>query len=362
MSSLIARNEAFLRNIYNKGPFEGHAFCLHAASTPIHSLEHGDYTLSDRPVSEWVPWIVDNYRRQLDVLEAAGDDSVPTAKLSTGTHIYAAAFGCPVHLFEESNSAALPLVRTAREADALPEPDIWKQPVLYRVFELGDLVRNELGTNFYFGPCDVQSGFDTACLIWNKQDFFMAMMDEEEAPAAERLIQKCARLLKTFLLELRREFPNMSPCHCPAAWAPPERAPWLSNDECGAVNNETYRRFIQPELLDLAETFGGLGVHCCADAEHQFPLFNEVPGFYAFNRVPARRGWDPILEHFGGPEAPVHVISWISDADIRRLIDNAPVGTRFIFVRDVTHVDQGRRWLDDMRAHCPRTDSVTVAG
>ena len=173
-----ARNETFLRNIYRKGPFERQGFCVHATGVPLHEWEGYDYTLSEAPIREWVPWVVENYERQVRMLDEVGDDSVPVAKLGTGTQLYAAAFGCPVHTYEDTNPCALPLVRAAEEADALEVPDIWGTRELSRVFELGKLVQAELGEDAYIGPCDVQSGFDTASLIWNKEDFLLAMTDE----------------------------------------------------------------------------------------------------------------------------------------------------------------------------------------
>jgi hypothetical protein len=164
-----------------------------------------------------------------------------------------------------------------------------------------------------------------------------------------RLAAKSARLLKAFLVAWRREFPTCSPCHCPTVWTPPELGPWISNDECGGVNRRTYSELIQPELIDLAQTFGGLGMHCCAAAEHQFAAFKEIPGFYAFNRVAAKKGWDPLLEHFAGPRTPVHVLAWISDQDVQRLISNAAPGTRFVFEHSAGSLDDAKLWLERMR-------------
>ena len=110
-----------------------------------------------------------------------------------------------------------------------------------------------------------------------------------------------------------------------------------------------------PELVDLSRTFGGLGMHCCADAEHQFPSFRKIPNFYAFNRVAAKHGYDPILEHLGGPQGPVHVL-WSDDTTIERLIKTAPEGTRFIFNRSFEEVDEAKAWLEKMRKISPRTD------
>jgi len=339
----------FLTALYQRETSARPAYIAVPPLTPIHQMPGYDFTISDQPVSAWVKPLVENYQMRLRYHEALGDDAVPLAKIGTGTHLYAAAFGCTVHRFENDNPCAVPCVLSVADADKLTEPDIWSSPTLYRVFELARLVRDELGPDVPLGPPDMQSGFDTAALVWDKADFLCALADPDTAPAARRVIDICARLFKRFITELYREFPGMSPCHCPSAWSP-NLGPWLSNDECGAISCAHFREFALPELIDLAESFGGLGMHCCADAEHQFDLFRTIPHFYAFNRVAAKRGYLPILDTLGGPDGPVHVLQWISNEQIRELRTQAPAGTRFIFCHDVTSVDEGRVWLEQMRA------------
>lgn len=348
-SDRIKKNQAFLRNIYSKGPFQGHGFVCSPQIISIVELNDYDFTISCKPVKNWVPWVVENYTRQIKLLEAVGDNNVPCARLGTGTHIYAATFGCDVHKFRDDAPCALPLVHNAEEADRLTVPEISKSPTLYRIFELGEAVQKELGKDVLLGPPDMQSGFDTAALIWNKQDFYCAMMDDNDKESVKRLVDKCAHLFKTFLTKFRKEFPNCSTCHCPSVWAPPEMGPWLSNDECGAISIEAFKEFCLPELIDLSESFGGLGMHCCANAEHQFESFKKIPNFYAFNRVAAQKGYEPIIQHFGGPDAPVHVLAWISEDDIERLVTNAPEGTRFIFELLDATIDDAKAWLEKMR-------------
>ena len=134
--------------------------------------------------------------------------------------------------------------------------------------------------------------------------------------------------------------------------------PWLSNDECGAFSTVMFEEFCLPELVDLAEPFGGLGMHCCAAAEHQFPSFGKIPNLYAFNRVAARQGYDPILEHFGGPDAPVHALGWVPEQTALDLMHRAPPGTRFIFNLMGAGVDDAKAWLAKMRQVSPRTSPV----
>jgi hypothetical protein len=194
----------------------------------------------------------------------------------------------------------------------------------------------------------MQTGFDIANLIWDKSDLLCAMLLEPEA--VKRLSAKCALLLKTFLIELRKEFPTMSPCHCPGNWTPPEMGPWVSNDEVGIMSPEMFEEFCLPELNDLCDTFGGVGMHCCADAEHQFQGFKKIKNFYGFNRVASKRGYLPLLEHFGGPNAPVHCLGWLSDDTIEALVTKAPVGTRFIFQQKGGDDETAAKWLAKGRA------------
>ncbi len=350
----MTKNETFLRRLYGADTVSRPAFTSVPALKGVIDHPDGDYSVSRAPIERWVRWAVENYRARARCAEALGDDTVPVARLSTGTHLYAAAFGCEVVTPEDSNPFALPLVRTAEEADRLEEPDIWTSPGLYRVFELARLVRRELGDEAWLGPCDMQTGFDIAAQVWNKTDLFIAMTDPRQKPAVHRLAAKCARLLETFLAALRAEFPRMSLCGCPTVWSPPELGPWPSNDECGAVGVGMFEEFMLPELIALSERFGSIGMHCCAAADHQFESFKKIPHFYAFNRVPplgsGETGFDSAVLTLGGPTGPVFVLGWISVDVVEHVLRIAPEGTRFIFQQVVADVDEGKRNLDRMCA------------
>lgn len=341
----VTANISFLDSIYRKGPFQGHGYLCQPPWPPL--AERGDYTLSQQPVTEWVPGIVAHYETQVQWLEELGDHSVPIAHVGTGTQLYAAAFGCPVHEYENDNPCALPLARNSAEADAVAEPDVWSCPGLVRVFELCEALQRELGPDVILGPPDMQTGFDTAALIWEKSDFYLAML--LEPAAVHRLVAKCGHLFRQFLLELRRQFPTMVPGHCPRGYVPPDLGFWASNDECGAFNTALFEEFCLPEMIELSETFGSFGMHCCADAEHQFESFKQIPNFYAFNRVPGRKGWAPLLEHFEGPDSPVHVLGWVDAAQVKRFREQAHPETRFIFVHGAPDLDNAKQWLGQVR-------------
>ena len=357
MPSVIQRKQ-FLTDLYKRSPVDRHALICTPPVLSLWDWPGGDYSISERPMSSYVELIAEQYRDEVKFHDDIGDDGVAIARLMTGTHIFAAAFGAPVHRFTDNNACALPYINTAEEADGVAEVKVFNSPILMRVFELARLMQKELGKDAPLGPCDMQSGFDTACLVWEKSELFMAMYGtDEEKAAVKRLVAKCALTFKQFLTEFRKEFGVVNPCHCPGTWVPPDMGPWLSNDECGALSVEAFEDFCLPELVDLAPTFGGLGMHCCAQAEHQFASFNKIPGFYGFNRVAAQQGYEPILQHFQGKASPVHTLAWIDENTITRLVQLAKPDTRFAFVLMGEPRDKAKAWLERLRPVAGRARS-----
>ncbi len=353
MTGIEQRNRVFLRDLF-AGPFPGHGIIV--TSPDFRSTgAGGDFVISDRPVGEWVPQATESYECQVRYLEALGDDSVPyVTALNTNTGVFAAAFGCPVHVYEKDTpAAATPIVSTAEEADGLPDPDL-SAPTLARVFELAALMRKELGPDAPLGVPDIQSPFDIAALIWNKQDFFVAL--HEEPDAVKRLVDKCGRLLKRFLIEFKNEFPECNLCHCPVGWAPPELGCWLSEDEVGSLSPAMFDEFCRPWLVSLSETFGGIFIHCCAQADHQYPGFKKIPNLRGLNRVFQKPGPRPAIEAFAG--TTVLIQGWENEESINRMLDMALPETRFLFNLHGCSLEEAKPLYERLRTRCPRGDRV----
>lgn len=72
----------------------------------------------------------------------------------------------------------------------------------------------------------------------------------------------------------------------------------LSEDEAGSISPEQFSVFALPYLRRLSERYGGIGIHCCADAGHQWRFFRELPGLRYLNLVcPPTR---PAEQYIGG--------------------------------------------------------------
>jgi hypothetical protein len=237
------------------------------------------------------------------------DDTVPCLDPWTGTELFAEAFGCPVHRPADNNPFALPLVRSAAEADRLAVPSLDAEP-LERVFEMADELRQWAGGGAVMRLPDLQSPLDVAALIWEKQSFYPTLLDEPEA--VERLSAKVRALQFAFLDEWFSRYGRPAAAHYPDYLLP--RGVSLSVDEVGAMSPALFERCVAPELAAFANRYGGIGVHCCAHARHQWDGFARVPGLLLLNlnqpapvlREAYRRferivpqwhyGWDPGAE------------------------------------------------------------------
>jgi hypothetical protein len=343
-------NRAYLEALFSGAPV-GHAIVMDAPG-PVRS-PLGDFAIGSRPIEGYRDFGLRRFEAQVRHSEAIGDDCVPTVITNTNTGIFASAFGCPIHEYAaDTNAAAMPVVSSAEEADALPEPSL-EAPALRRVFEYARMMREAVGPDVPIAVPDIQSPFDIAALIWEKEDFFLALRSDPEA--VERLVGKCERLLCRFLDTYRAEIGEVSFCHCPpGAWAPPDLGVWLSEDEVGSISPAMFERFCAPSLRRLSDRYGGLFMHCCAFAAHQYDGFRKLPKLRALNRV---------FNDAGGPRQAllalpdqVFMVAWTAEEKIYEILEVAPPTTRFLFDMGPEPLEAAKATFERLRARCPRVE------
>ena len=229
-------------------------------------------------VEERVAWSLAAYRRQVELMEWLDDDALPFLDPYTGTEIFARAFGCPAHLPENHMPFALPRVRGAREARGLKPPSL-EHPALAEVIEIADRLRAAEPGALMRLP-DIQSPFGIAALVWEKADFLAAMILE---PAAVKELAAMAEALLSDFLDLWfARYGHECVAHHPAYYVP--RGVTMSDDEAGAINAGMYAEFVLPGINRLSERHGRwLGIHCCAQARHQWPHFKALTGLSVLN-------------------------------------------------------------------------------
>lgn len=262
-------------------------------------------------------------------VELVEDDTVPFLSNITGTEIFAEAFGCTVHRPDDDMPFALPLVRSAAEADRITLPELSTSSLAY-LFEIGDELFRRGGPYAIMKPVDIQSPMDIVALIWDKSDLFCAMIETPDA--VKELAGKVRTLIIEFFDEWFKRYGTIFVSHYPDYVM--HGGITMSVDEVGAVNPEMFREFFRDELTLLADHFGGLGIHCCADSRHQWSNFRDLPGLKVMNHnvPPARNAREYLLDaaRFYGDRVAFVPIGWSPDGDSETWPAQFPAGTRIV--------------------------------
>jgi hypothetical protein len=231
-------------------------------------------------MDKFFDYIVHKNRVQMDSLQWLDDDRVPYISATIGTDNFAHAFGCPVIYPENNNPFARPVIFSARELVKLKKPKL-ENSSLMEILEYGHKLQAAAPGVLLQLP-DVQSPLDIAALVWEKSNFFMAFYDEPQA--VKDIIAMCAELLTEFLELWFETFGKEFIAHYPDYYMP--YGITLSEDEIGSISTAQFEEFAYPAILELSKHFGGrIGIHCCANAMHQWGVLKSVPGLVMINLV-----------------------------------------------------------------------------
>ncbi|MCS7264785.1 MAG: hypothetical protein NZ805_08140 [Armatimonadetes bacterium] len=341
MTAKEKKNRQFLSDLFC-GEFRGHAvICVPPL---VSATQMGDYAISKEPIKKWVSWALRNYELMLEWHQVLDDDSVPYVPLTVSKGLFAAAFGCPLQQFEGSLVTVRPIVYSPQEADKLPIPSL-DAPPISRFFEMAEIVRQQVGPKVPIGVSEIQSPFDIAALIWNKEHLYEALVENPDSVL--RLVEKCHILLKNFLNEFKSRFGEVNFCHYPYAWAPPDAGCWLSENKVGCISAHIFESFCLPFLRDLSETFGGLFVCCHAYADHQYGNFLKIPNLRGFNRDLRATDVQLLIDTFAG--RAVLIIAGATEGQIYNLLKMAKPNSRFLFNLSASNLEEAKVLLERIR-------------
>jgi len=221
-----------------------------------------------------------SYEAAMSRLDWLQDDFIPYATCVTGTEIFAEAFGSKVIKPDNTNPFALPFITKSSEVAKLKIPTL-EDSSLYYLFDIADKLKEICGNDALLGLIDVQTPMDIAALIWDKNHFFIAMLDEPEA--VKELAHKISQLYFAFFDEWFRRYGAEFIAHYPDYYMPSGFT--YSEDEVGAVSPETFEELFLPELIEISDRYGNVGMHCCAHAKHQWDNFKKIPNLKMINLV-----------------------------------------------------------------------------
>jgi hypothetical protein len=298
-------------------------------------------------VQERIDWAWSQYARQMEQLAWLRHDTIPFLEPYTGTEIFAEAFGCPVQRFEDTMPFARPLIHSAREVASLRVPDIGAPP-LATLFAIADELRRRAGPGAMMKLVDIQSPMDIAALIWDKNEFYIGIHESPEA--VKELAAKVSALLTNFMDEWFRRYGTDFIAHFPSYYMP--KGITLSEDEVGSVNREMFERFFLPELEALSNRYGGLGMHCCAHARHQWASFAKIPNLRLLNLVQPNDTLRAAWAFFADKVPQMH--SWFGDGPAWTWPAQYPAGARMVMRTEATTVAEAQETADKLWAACGR--------
>lgn len=229
---------------------------------------------------ERIDWALRIWEYRMAEAEYLHDDRIPHLKNITGTEVFAEALGCEVFRPDTDMPCARHRITEPEEVDDVEVPEIFDSTLAY-LFEIGDTLRARSAPDAVVQPVDIQSPMDIAALVWEKVEFLTAMIEEPEA--VEVLAEKAHALLTAFMDEWFRRYGVEHVAHYPDYYM--SGGLTLSEDEVGVVDPAMFRRFFLPHLNRLSARYGGLGIHCCASARHQWENFKSVEGLRVLNLV-----------------------------------------------------------------------------
>jgi hypothetical protein len=144
---------------------------------------------------------------------------------------------------------------------------------------MADELSRRAGPGALFRLVDLQSPMDVAALIWEKTDFYTALLENPDAVVG--LVDKIKTLQFAFLDEWFRRYGQEFIAHYPDYYMP--YGITLSVDEIGAVSGRMFLKYFLPELNQFSARYGALGMHCCANARHQWQHFKGISGLRLLN-------------------------------------------------------------------------------
>lgn len=287
-------------------------------SAPVNTCVVIDYDLTNeigpRPwpyqgaMKERLEWASRAYQKRQEMCSWLEDDSVPALHPYTGTELFAQAFGCPVHESGDNMPFARPLLTDLSGLSRLKQPDV-HSGVLGEVFELAERLRQRNGREALVQLPDIQSPVDIAALICEKSEFLVAMITDPEAVQA--LVEMTERTLTEFLDEWFKAFGTDYLAHFPNYFM--RGGLTLSEDEVGAISGPLFEAFCLAPLNRLSQRYGGIGIHCCANARHQWTGFEQVEGLRLVNFVQPKPVIQEAYRRFAGRAVQMH--SWCGDGE-----------------------------------------------
>lgn len=296
---------------------------------------------------ERLDWILKKYSIQLEMLEWLEDDKIPFLDMLTGTEIFAECFGCKISYPKDNTPFALSAISSSEDALKMKKPKLEDTPLMF-LFDMADELKKRAGNDVVFRLPDIQSPMDIVALIWDKNDFYIALLEE---PDAVKYLSGLVRdLMIEFLDEWFLRYGKEFIADFPDYYMP--EGVCLSVDEIGVINEKMFNEYFMPEISYISNHYGSLGVHCCANAHHQWKNFKEVPHLKLLNLVQPNNILIEAYDYFSSHCAQMHC--WNSDDPVWTWFDHMPHNSRTALQITVSNANEAKIAAEKLNKVCGR--------
>ncbi len=245
-------------------------------------------------------------------------DDLPFLEPWVGVGVYANAFGCDYIWSDNEAPQTTYKYHKVEEVKEIEQPDWRKSPVMQMVIDCIDALKEKTNSEIPLVLTDTQSPFDTATLVLDACEFFMACHSQED------IIFDFMEIITDLVIEftkvqiehigeelLARPGHNLISCRGFEGIAISEDNFAVSSP---SINKKVAFRFNQK----LIDEFGGVGVHSCGRWTETMKLLSSNTGVKSIDCALGRET-DPT------PNDPVEVRNALKDS---KIIAKVRVGNR----------------------------------
>jgi hypothetical protein len=233
------------------------------------------YIIVQRPA--YTLWGVCNsveqvYRNNMHHLESwlrmDWSDELPHLQPWVGTGVYANAFGCEYLWREDDAPDTHYRFHKIEEVKGLDYPDYRDSPVMRMILEIIDVLKERTEGHFPIACTDTQSPFDTATLILDAVEFFVACYTapeivDEFMETITRMVIEFSRAQAEHIGEQRVSRPGHVMPSLPGF-----RGICISDDNLAVSSPEINERVSLRFNQKIADALDGVAIHSCGVWDH----------------------------------------------------------------------------------------------
>ena len=192
--------------------------------------------------------------------------NIPRLVIDFGTVSTASFWGGKIIIPEGGKKWIDPVIHNVDDVDFIKAGDPGTGDVK-KGYELWKKVSAGMGSDGV--PCttiDLQGPLNTLSLLWEQQDFMMAMYDYpgKVHKTLEIVTEQLIKIIKS----IRKLIPAIEAPLWPYIWIPEDIGIGITEDYMPLLSPELYKEFGIPYVKKLSDEFGGLFIHCCGQFTH----------------------------------------------------------------------------------------------